>query len=67
MVEPDPEWTMSSLGPPPARKRRLWLWIIVGLLILCVAICAGIAIWLGFTDSGNDFWNDIEATATAGA
>ena len=65
--EPDTDWTMSSLGPPPPRKRRLWLWIIIGIIILCVLVCGGLGIWFGFTDSGQEFWDNIEATATAQA
>jgi hypothetical protein len=63
----DTEWTMSSLGPPPPRKRRIWLWIILGLLALCIIVCGGLGIWVGFTDSGENFLNNIEATATAQA
>lgn len=58
---------MSSLGPPPPPKRRLWLWIIIGIAVLCIVICAAFGVWIGFTDSGQGFWDDIEATATAGA
>ena len=65
--EPDADWTMSSLGPPPPRKRRLWLWILIGLLAFCILVCGGLGIWFGFTDSGQEFWDNIEATATAQA
>jgi drug/metabolite transporter (DMT)-like permease len=58
---------MSSLGPPPPRKRRLWLWIILGLILLCVIACAILFYWIGFTDSGQEFLDNVEATATAQA
>jgi hypothetical protein len=63
----DPEWRMSSLGPPPERKRRRWLWILLILLGICILACIALFIWLGFTDSGRDFIENIEATATAQA
>jgi hypothetical protein len=43
------------------------LWIILGLLALCIIVCGGLGIWVGFTDSGENFLNNIEATATAQA
>jgi hypothetical protein len=58
---------MSSLGPPPPRKRRLWLWIVLGVILLCVVACLGFGYWIGFTDSGQEFLDNVEATATAQA
>src|SRR5688572_23698464 len=28
-VADEDEWRMSDLGPPPPRKRRTWLWIVI--------------------------------------
>lgn len=63
----DPEWRMTSLGPPPPQKRRLWLWILLIIIGLCVIACVAGFIWLGFTDSGQEFIENVEATATAQA
>lgn len=44
---------MSSLGPPPQPKRRLWLWILVGILIACVLICVALAVLSFLLENGN--------------
>lgn len=54
---PEDDWRMSSLGPPPARRRRVWLWVLLGLLGLCVLICVGIVIFAS-TGSGQEWLND---------
>ncbi len=51
-------WRMSSLGPPPAKKRRLWLWILLGLLGVCLAICVGLAIFAS-TGTGQEWFQDL--------
>jgi autotransporter translocation and assembly factor TamB len=53
---------MSSLGPPPRRKRRLWLWILVGLLLLCVLLCVAGGIFLS-TSAGQEWFEDFATTA----
>lgn len=53
------EWRMSSLGPPPKRKRRLWLWIIIGLIGLCILICVGFSIYVQ-TDAGSEWWEGFQ-------
>lgn len=54
----DGEWRMSSLGPPPKPKRRIWLWIVIGILATCLVICVATAIFLN-TGTGQDWLNDI--------
>lgn len=44
---------MSSLGPPPRPKRRVWLWILVGILIACVLICVALFVLSFLLESGN--------------
>jgi hypothetical protein len=49
---------MSSLGPPPAKKRRLWLWILLGLLGACLAICIGLVIFAN-TGPGQEWFENL--------
>ena len=49
---------MSNLGPPPVKKRRLWLWILLGLLGLCLVICIGLAIFAS-TGTGQEWFEDL--------
>lgn len=57
------EWRMSSLGPPAGRKRSIWLYILIGLVALCLISCVG---FIGFsmTDTGREW---IEGVATEAA
>lgn len=57
------DWRMTSLGPPPARKRRLWLWILIGLLLVCVTLCVAGGIFLS-TDAGQEWFEDIATQAS---
>lgn len=50
---PDEEWRMSNLGPPPQPKRRIWLWVLVGILIACVLICVVLFVLSYLLGSGN--------------
>lgn len=54
---------MSSLGPPPAKKRRLWLWILLGLLGLCLVIFIGLAIFAS-TGTGQEWLEDLATQAS---
>lgn len=56
------EWRMSSLGPPPSRKRPLWLMILIGLIALCLLACVAI-IAFSFTGTGQDWFADIATEA----
>lgn len=41
-----PEWRMSSPGPlPEPRRRRMWLWIVLGIIGACLLVCILIYIW----------------------
>ncbi len=59
----DEEWRMTSLGPPPARKRRLWLWILVGLLLLCLALCVAGGVFFS-TDAGQEWFEGVATEAS---
>lgn len=54
----DGEWRMSSLGPPPKPKRRLWLWIVIGILAACLIVCVAAVIFFN-TGTGQHWVNDI--------
>lgn len=57
------EWRMSSLGPPPARKRPVWLWVIIILIGLCLLGCVAL-IGFSLTETGQDWIEDLERQAT---
>jgi hypothetical protein len=59
----DDEWKMSDLGPPPPRKRRTWLWVIIAILGLLVLSCCVFMYWVGYTDSGQDWFSGIATEA----
>lgn len=59
----DEEWRMSSLGPPPKRKRSIWLYILIGILALCLLSCIGL-VGFSMTDTGQRW---IEGLATEAA
>lgn len=54
---------MSSLGPAPTRKRRRWLWILIGLVLACVLICCAAGIFLS-TDRGMDWLEGVATEAS---
>jgi hypothetical protein len=53
---------MSSLGPPAKPKRRLWLWILIGLIALCLLVCVGL-IGFSLTDTGQEWFEDLATEA----
>lgn len=59
---PEGEWRMSNLGPPPKPKRRVWLWVIIGLIIACVLICVAFGIFLN-TSTGSRWFSDLATEA----
>ncbi len=59
----DEDWRMTSLGPPPPRKRRLWLWILVGLLLLCVVLCVAGGVFFS-TDAGQEWFEGVATEAS---
>lgn len=60
----DENWTMSSLGPPPKRPRRTWLWIIVAILAAFVLACCIFFFWISATDSGSQWFSDFATTVS---
>ena len=57
------EWRMSDLGPPPPRKRRTWLWIVIGILALMVLLCCVFLLWVSYTDGGQAWFEGIATEA----
>jgi hypothetical protein len=51
-------WTSADQPPPPEKKRRVWLWIIVGVLAACVLFCCAITVFAS-TNRGEEFFGDI--------
>lgn len=58
----DEEWRMSSLGPPPKRKRSIWLYILIGILALCLLSCIGL-VGFSMTDTGQRWIEDLATEA----
>ncbi len=56
------EWRMSSLGPPPSRKRPLWLMILIGIIAVCLLACVAL-IGFSLTDTGQEWFSDIATEA----
>jgi hypothetical protein len=54
----DDEWRMSSLGPPPQRRRPVWLWIIIAILAICVIACFSFLFFVSATETGQNWFND---------
>lgn len=54
--------------PPPDTGRRVWLWVVIGVLVACLLVCGASLAWLQYTDSGRDFQTRVaeEATQQAG-
>jgi ferric-dicitrate binding protein FerR (iron transport regulator) len=61
-----PEWRMAPLPheEPPSAGRRIWLWVVVALLVGCLAVCAVSLFWLQYTDSGQSFQTRVAEEAT---
>ena len=62
-----PDWRMAPLPPeemPGGRGRRVWLWVLIGLLLVCVISCAGLVGWVGYTDSGKNFQTSVAERET---
>jgi len=53
---------MSSLGPPPSRKRPLWLMILIGLIAVCLLACVAL-IGFSLTDTGQEWIDDLSTQA----
>lgn len=61
----DDEWKMSDLGPPPGRKRPVWLWILIALFIAILLCCILGFVFFNYTDTGQQIWDDAIATSEA--
>jgi hypothetical protein len=59
----DPEWRMSPLPEEPPARRRTWLWVLIGILLLCVLLFCAFAGFVTFTDSGQNFVEDLATRA----
>lgn len=53
-----PEWRMSSPGPLPERRnRRVWLWVVLGIIGACLLVCILVYIWAATVGSDTvDGW-----------
>ena len=60
--EPEDEWSMSDLGPARPRKRRTWLWVLLGTLAVIVIACCVFSWWLT-TDTGMEWFEGIATQA----
>ncbi|MCO5215129.1 MAG: zinc-ribbon domain-containing protein [Thermomicrobiales bacterium] len=60
----DDEWSMSDLGPAKPQRRRIWLWVVLGLVVIAVIACCVFGWWLLGTESGKEFMNNIEVQLT---
>ncbi len=58
----DEEWRMSSLGPPPKRKRSIWLYLLIAILAICLLSCVGL-IGFSMTDTGQRWIEDLATEA----
>ena len=59
-----PEWRMSPPEPyVPVRKRRTWLWIVLGIVAACLAVCIALVVFVNIPP-GRAFLDNL-ATQTA--
>ncbi len=58
----DPEWRMSSLPPAEPPKRRIWIWVLVGILLFCVLLVCGLGVFLT-TGTGQNLMDDLATRA----
>lgn len=61
----DDEWKMSDLGPPPGRKRPVWLWILIAFFLAILLCCILGFVFFNYTDTGQQIWDDAMATSEA--
>jgi hypothetical protein len=60
-VPPGQPFTWSSNDPPLApveKKRRVWLWIVLGVVGACILFCCAMTVFAA-TDRGEEFFGDI--------
>ncbi len=62
-----PEWRMAPLPEEEiVQKRRTWLWVLGGIILLCILLFCGFSIFL-MTPIGQDFANDLSTRAAEAA
>ncbi|MEZ4507327.1 MAG: hypothetical protein R2848_16110 [Thermomicrobiales bacterium] len=51
-----PDWRMAPLPEEemPRQGRRVWIWVLVVALLVCLTFCVVSFGWLGYTDSGQN-------------
>lgn len=60
--QPVDEWSMMDLGPAKPRRRRTWLWVLLGTIAVVVIACCVFAWWLS-TDAGTEWFEGIATQA----
>ena len=56
-TQPGAGWPSGDFAPPPEKKRRTWLWIVLGVIGGCLILCCALSVWAS-TDSGEERIND---------
>jgi hypothetical protein len=65
---PSSGWkTDDIVDEPKKKKRRIFLWVLGGILLLCILVCVGSILFLEFTDTGQRFVNDMATRAAEAA
>ncbi len=60
----DPEWRMSPPPPEDPPKRRVWLWVLAGIMLFCVLLICGLGVFLT-TGTGQDLLDDLGTRAAS--
>ncbi len=60
--QPLDEWSMMDLGPAKPRRRRTWLWVLLGTIAVIVIACCVFSWWLT-TDAGTEWFEGIATQA----
>lgn len=60
--QPVDEWSMTDLGPATPRRRRTWLWVLLGTFAVVVIACCVFGWWLS-TDAGTEWFEGIATQA----
>lgn len=63
---PESGWrSLDDVPPEPKKKRRTLLWIIGGVLGLCIIVCVGLTLGLEYTETGRNFISNAETQIAA--
>lgn len=60
--QPVDEWAMFDLGPAKPKRRRTWLWVLLGTIAVIVLACCVFGWWLT-TDTGTEWFEGIATQA----